>query len=220
MGALRGACSWQAVHPQLAQLEIQKRITTVFSISRVLSLSLSSAGPGVGDDPHFAIFLPSGKLLCYTVQGEHGFAFNLISNEKIHMNAMFVPDALREEVTWIGSLGIVVEETHYQGSNTTRIRFESKVNEIHINDKVTLAAKNIESITFRNGKMMISEGPMAEGFRYPSVQVNLDDLGMSFTVNFTGEHLDMMWNRLEEREDSHGLIGRSLIQLLQSLNIQ
>ena len=102
-------------------------------------------GPDIGDDPHFAVTLASGRTLCYTVQGEHGFAFNLISNKKLYMNAMFVPDALREEVTWIGSLGIVVEETHYQGSNTTRIRFESKVNEIHINDKVTLAAKNIGS---------------------------------------------------------------------------
>ena len=171
------------------------------------SLFTSSTGPSVGDDPHFAIFLQSGKLLCYTVQGEHGFAFNLISNEKIHMNALFVPDSHREEVTWIGSLGIVVKNTHFQGSNTTRIRFESKVNEIHINDKVTLEAKNIDTITFYNGKLLISEGPMAEGFRYPSVRVNLDDMGMSFTVNFTGEHLDMMWNKLQENEDSHGLIG-------------
>ena len=161
----------------------------------------------IGDDPHFAIFLPSGKLLCYTVQGEHSFVFNLISNEKIHMNALFVPDSKRDEVTWIGSLGIVVQNIHFQGSNTTRMRFESKLNEIHINDKVTLAAKNIEAITFRNGKLMISEGPMIEEFHYPSVRVNLDDLGMSFTVNFTGEHLDMMWNKLIENEDSHGLIG-------------
>ena len=176
-----------------------------------------SAGPGVGDDPHFAIFLPSGRLLCYTVQGEHGFAFNLISNAKIHMNALFVPDARREEVTWIGSLGIVVQDTHFQGSNTTRIRFESKLNEIHINDKVTLEAKNIEAITFHSGKMVISEGPMLEEFRYPSVRVNLDDLRMSFTVNFTGEHLDMMWHKLEENENSHGLIGKSLAFIQQSL---
>ena len=164
-------------------------------------------GPGLGDDPHFAIFLPSGKLLCYTVQGEHSFAFNLISNDKMHMNALFVPDSLREEVTWIGSLGIVIQNSYFQGSNTTRIRFESKINEIHINDKVILDAKNIEAITFHNGKLLISEGPVIETFHYPSVRVNLNDLGMSFTVNFTGQHLDMMWNKLKETEDSHGLIG-------------
>ena len=49
-----------------------------------------------GDDPHFIIALPGGKLLCYTVQGEHGFSFNLINNEMIvmHMNSKFVPDRL------------------------------------------------------------------------------------------------------------------------------
>ena len=160
-----------------------------------------------GDDPHFAIYLQSGKLLCYTVQGEHGFAFNLISNEKVHMNALFVPDSQREEVTWIGSLGIVVKNTHFQGSNTTRLQFDSKVNQIHINDKVTLEARNIDMLTFRNGKLSISEGPVIESFHYPSVRVNLDDLGMQFTVNFTGEHLDMMWNKLEQNQHSHGLIG-------------
>ena len=170
-------------------------------------------GPSIGDDPHFAIYMPSGKLLCYTVQGEHSFAFNLISNEKVSMNALFVPDAHREEVTWIGSLGIVVQNAHYQGSNTTKIQFDSKINRIHINDKVTLEAKNIDAITFRNGKLLISEGPMIESFHYPSVQVNLDDLGMRFTVNFTGEHLDMMWNKLEGNEQSHGLIGKDQLHV-------
>ncbi len=53
---------------------------------------------GGGDDPHFSIVLPSGRLLCYTVQGEHGFSFNLISNKKMTMNARFVPDSRRSEV--------------------------------------------------------------------------------------------------------------------------
>ena len=161
----------------------------------------------IGDDPHFAIFLPSGRLLCYTVQGEHDFTFNLISNDNVQMNAHFVPDSRREEVTWIGSLGIVVKNAHYQGLNTTKIRFDSKVNLIHINDKVTLEAKNIDVITFRDGKLLISEGPMIERFHYPSIRVNLDDLGMKFTVNFTGEHLDMMWNSIVGNTHSHGLIG-------------
>lgn len=167
-------------------------------------------GPSGGDDPHFAIFLSSGKLLCYTVQGEHNFAFNLISNEHMQMNALFVPDSVREEVTWIGSLGVIVQNTHFQGSNVTRLQFDAKVNLIHINGKVTLEAKNIDEITFRNGKLIISEGPIVDGFHYPSVRVNLQDQGMVFTVNFTGEHLDMMWNKLKGNQHSHGLIGKKI----------
>ncbi len=50
-------------------------------------------GPiGLGDDPHYSILLPSGQLLCYSVQGEHNFTFNLISNSLLQMNALFVPD--------------------------------------------------------------------------------------------------------------------------------
>ena len=123
------------------------------------------------------------------------------------MNALFVPDSAREEVTWIGSLGVIVQNTHFQGSNTTRLQFDAGVNLIHINNKVTLEAKNIDEITFRDGKLIISEGPIVDGFHYPSVRVNLQDQGMMFTVNFTGEHLDMMWNKLEGNERSHGLIG-------------
>ena len=139
--------------------------------------------------------------------------FNLISNDKIHMNALFVPDARREEVTWIGSLGVVLQNTHFQGSNTTRLRFDSIVNQIHINDKVLLEAKNIDEITIRNGKMHISEGPIIEVFHYPSVHVNLEDVGMRLTVNFTGEHLDMIWNKLEGNEHSHGIIGECMMSL-------
>ncbi len=108
---------------------------------------------GVGDDPHFSIGIAEGKMLCYTVQGEHGFAFNLISNEKVYMNAMFVPDSRREEVTWLGSMGIIVQSSGYKMSNATAMRFEVLNNKIYINDKIELEARNIEKLTFSNGKL-------------------------------------------------------------------
>ena len=162
----------------------------------------------VGDDPHFSIALPSGKLLCYTVQGEHGFTFNLISNKKIHMNAMFVPDSRREEVTWLGSMGIIIHSSSYKKSNGTALRFESKVNTIHIGDKITLKARNIEKLTFSNGKLTISEAPPVEGFKYPAVYVDLQDVGLSFTIKFMNEHLDLFWHSTGQViGDSHGIIG-------------
>jgi len=101
----------------------------------------------VGDDPHFSIVLLNGELLCYTVQGEFSFVFNLNINKKIHMNAMFVPDSRREEVTWIGSIGIVVQNCHYKQSNAPYLlRFETKGKKIYIGDKVVLEAKNVEKL--------------------------------------------------------------------------
>ncbi len=163
----------------------------------------------MGDDPHFSIILPSGEILCYTVQGEHGFTFNLISSDKLHMNAMFVPDSRREEVTWLGSIGLVVKDTHYQGSNVTKLQFNALTNEVHIGDKVTLHAKHIETITIKDGKLTISEAAPKETFSYPSVEVNVEDAGLHFTIKFTGEHLDMFWHGVSQKtKDSHGLIGK------------
>ena len=163
---------------------------------------------GVGDDPHFAVTLASGRTLCYTVQGEHGFAFNLISNKKLYMNAMFVPDALREEVTWLGTMGIVVNNNGYKKSNMTRLRFEAIKNKIHIDDQMVLEARNIEKITIENGKLTISEAPPVEGYKQPFVRVDLRDVELSFSVKFMTEHLDLYWHTTGHKtEDSHGLIG-------------
>ena len=168
----------------------------------------------IGDDPHFSIALPGGKLLCYTVQGEHGFTFNLISNERIHMNARFVPDSHREEVTWLGSMGIIVHNSDYKKSNGTALRFDAKTNRIHIRDKIALEARNIERLTFSNGKLTISEAPPVEGFKYPEVRVDLQDAGLSFTVKFMNEHLDLFWHSTGQViKDSHGIIGGSIIVL-------
>ena len=164
---------------------------------------------GNGDDPHFAVTLATGKTLCYTVQGEHGFAFNLISNQKVYVNAMFVPDAYRDEVTWLGTMGIVINNNGYKKSNMTKLRFEAIKNLIHIDNQMILEARNIERITLKNGKLMISEAPPTEGYKQPFVRVNLKDVELSFSIKFMTEHLDLYWHSTGQKTaDSHGLIGR------------
>ena len=163
----------------------------------------------IGDDPHFAVSLSSGELLCYTVQGEHGFAFNLISNERLYMNAMFVPDAYREEVTWLGTMGIVVNNNGFKKSNMTKLRFVAIENEIHIDNQMVLQARNIEKITLENGKLTVSEAPPIDGYKTPFVRVNLNDVDLSFSVKFMTEHLDLYWHSTGQKTtDSHGLIGK------------
>ena len=162
----------------------------------------------MGGDPHYSIMLPSGQLLCFSVHGEKNFPFNLISNKKLYMNAMFVPDALREEVTWLGTMGIVVNNNGYKKSNMTRLRFEAIKNKIHIDDQMVLEARNIEKITIENGKLTISEAPPVEGYKQPFVRVDLRDVELSFSVKFMTEHLDLYWHTTGHKtEDSHGLIG-------------
>lgn len=174
-----------------------------------LSVTIHDDEIGMGDDPHFSIYLPSGEMLCYTVQGEHGFAFNLVNNKQLIMNAKFVPDARREEVTWLGAMGIIIQNNNYGGSNDTKLRFEAQEKTLYINDKVVLSAKNIEKLTFSNGKMTISEAPPVEGFHYPSLLIDLQDVEVSFTIKYTNQHLDMFWHSTGKKvTNSHGLIGR------------
>ena len=89
-------------------------------------------------DPHYSILLPTGQLLCFTVHVQSGFSFNLISNKQMHMNALFVQDPRREEITWIGSLGVVLRVTKYKHSIVTKLRIDAIEKKIYVGDKVTL----------------------------------------------------------------------------------
>ena len=172
----------------------------------------------VGDDPHFAVGLPDGKLLCYTVQGEHGFAFNLISNKRLYMNAMFVPDAKRKEVTWLGNMGIVIKNHGLKKTNMTKLRFQAIKNLIHIDDQMSLDARNIDKLTFENGKLTISEALPVEGYKQPMVRIDLVDVELSFSIKFMTEHLDLFWHSTGQKlADSHGLIGKEAASVFVSL---
>ena len=167
----------------------------------------------MGGDPHFSILLRSGQLLCYSIQGEHGFTFNLISNDKIQVNALFVPDSRRDEVTWIGGLGIIAKGSRYRQKNDTRLQFKAEEQKIYINDGVILNAKGIRKIHLTNGKLTLSESESKHG--PAEVDVVLKDVGLEFSVRFVkGNHLDMVWRKVvNQSRNSHGLIGKMTLKL-------
>ena len=126
------------------------------------------------------------------------------------MNALFVPDAIRSEVTWLGSLGVVIKNNAFKRSNTTKMRFVADTKKIYIGNKIKLNADAVEKLTFVNGKLQISEAERDDSQKtHLEVQVDLMDLGLSFAVWFVkGNHLDMKWNNvLQQPKNSHGIIG-------------
>lgn len=161
---------------------------------------------GLGGDPHFSVLLPNGQLLCFSIQGEHGFVFSLISNKILHMNAKFISDSKRSEVTWIGSLGIVVRS---KKANTSKIRFEASNNMVYVDDKISLNAHNVKKLTLANGKLSVTESDQTvRKNAHTQVQVDLHDVGITFTVYFVKDHIDMVWNKVRKQpKDSHGIIG-------------
>ena len=163
---------------------------------------------GMGGDPHFIVLLPSGQQLCFTVQGEKDFAFNLITNDLLVMNAVFTEDKLREEITWISSVGIIVKSPYHR-SKTTKLRFDASDRMIYVGDKVTLQAQKVDRLVFAKGKLTISESVRKKAVKRPEVYVDLEDVGLSFTVKFVKDrHIDLSWSRVSEQpRRSHGLIG-------------
>ena len=166
----------------------------------------------MGGDPHFSILLPTGQLICYSVQGEQGFTFNLISNSMMQVNARFVPDPRREEVTWIGAMGIVVKGSKYKKSNVTKLRFVASEGKVYLGEKAKLDATGVGEIRLAKGKLTLDENER-EG-NTAVVNVALEDVGLEFSVRFVreghkGSHLDMMWKKVEQQsQESHGLIGK------------
>ena len=164
----------------------------------------------MGADPHFNIMLPSGQSLCFTLQGEHGFVFNLVSNRLLQMNALFIPDPVRSEVTWLGSMGLVVKNNHFRKSNVTKLRLVADERMIYVGSKIKLNAESVKKLSFANGKLKITD-VVREGEQKirPEVQIELMDHGLSFVVRFVkGTHLDISWNNvLEQPERSHGILG-------------
>jgi len=184
-----------------------RKLKLLKSIKLCSSISPIPDSGSMGGDPHFSIVLPDNEMLCYTVQGQPGSVFNLISNERFHMNALFVPNSGQRNATWIGSLGFVIGNG-LQLSNSTKLIFDATSKSISIRDGVTLDAKDLRKLQLVNGELLTSMSNTKKHHGSPRVSVVLEDVGLQFTVRFTQKHLEMFWQSMGSlSKDSHGLIG-------------
>ena len=167
-------------------------------------------GPsGIGLDPHFAVLLPSGHQLCFTVQGEQGFVFNLIQSPQLIVNALFVPDSLRNEVTWIGSLAVIVRNGFSKISNKTTLRFEAANRTIYINEENHVLVQNIRLIKFSNTHMEITGNYKSQD---SNIHIHIKNIGLKFSVNYVDQHLDILFHLIPSSNkrscDYHGILGQ------------
>ena len=163
----------------------------------------------IGSDPHFAIRLPGGSLLCYSFQGLVNSTFNLVHNDQLQMNALFVPDDTNYDNTWLGSIGITV---HHDGKKVTTLKFIGAGQLVKIADRVRLDARTIEKLTFRSGELSLLKIPLERSPRYPRIHVSFEDSGVDFVVSFTkNNHLDLYWhNTGAPSKHSSGVVGNSI----------
>ena len=124
----------------------------------------------------------------------------------MQVNALFVPDAVRSEVTWIGELGIVVKGAKYKLLNDTKLRFVAAEKMVYLDQSTTIAAEGVEKIQLTNGKLTLVK--RTRNSSLAEIVVLLEDVGLGFSVRFVkGNHLDMVWKKVSQQPNSHGLIG-------------
>ena len=160
----------------------------------------------IGSDPHFAIRLSGGALLCYTFQGQSNTIFNLVRNDQLQMNALFVPDDTDYDNTWLGAIGITV---HHDGKKMTTLQFTAADQLVRIGERVEFEAKTIKKLSFQEGKLTMLEVPSNYTPRYPRVHVEFVDTGLEFTIKFTkSNHLDLYWHNIRvPSKRSGGVVG-------------
>ena len=159
-------------------------------------------------DPHFIVSLQSGKMLCYSIQGYPGLAFNLIHSKTIIINAQFV-DSVGDtsEATWIGKLAVISQHAH----KTQMVIFDSVNKEVIIFGYGKIKAAVIKSITFyEHGKVKYLQA-IKKQVGNPTVHVEYIKEQASFDVEFHKNHLDVNWNlQYDKLNELDGLIGKFL----------
>jgi hypothetical protein len=163
----------------------------------------------IGSDPHFAIRLSGGALLCYSFQGLVNTTFNLVSSNHLQMNALFVPDETDYENTWLGSIGITVR---HDGKKMTTLQFTGANQLAKIGERVQLDARTIKKLIFRSGELSLLEFPLEHSPRHPRIHVTFEDSGIDFIVSFTkNNHLDLYWHNIGvPSKHSSGVVGNPL----------
>jgi len=165
---------------------------------------------GTYGDPHFIVPLQSKQVLCYSIQGYPGLAFNLISNKNFIINAHFVDSMGDEnEATWIGKLAVIPRN----GNKSDAVVFDSINQEVIMVGQGSFKAAVINQIIFNeNGKISVkfTKG-MMKHVGNPTVHVEYTKPHAHFNVSFLHNHLNVDWSfQYENLPEMHGLMGKHI----------
>ena len=176
--------------------------------------------PGAGMDPHFAVPLLNGQDLCYSLQGEPYFAFNLISDPTISINSYFIPPengkAFSEFATFLGDIGILVQPEECKGhcnpEDITKIVISASDRSVLLGGSRTKLKNRHVKVFVENGTATIKLGNVLRKEDHPSLTVTVTQPPLSFIVQFVNEHLDLIVRDFSGISSSaHGIMGKSCV---------
>ena len=148
-------------------------------------------------------------MLCYSIQGYAGLAFNLIHSKSIIINAQFI-DSINDttEATWIGKLAVISQHV----PKVQIAIFDSIKKEVIIFGYGKIKAAVIKSITFYESGRIKCLQAIKEEAGNPTIHVQYIEEQANFVVEFHKNHLDVNWNlQYDKLHELHGLIGEYII---------
>ena len=167
----------------------------------------------VGCDPHFFLPLANGDHMCFSIQGEPNFAFNLISDKYIKLNGQFVLPAEEEShtisnvSTFLGDLGLVI--TNQKTNSSTVIKVSAVDHSVLVGNSLTIVKDRPVTVSvFEKVSTSVDAHVQTTRLRDESAWLFISTDGFGIKVRFYKKHLDMFLTKTNGlTKDAHGLIG-------------
>ena len=180
-------------------------------------------GASMGDDtsiardPHFYLPLANGDHLCFSVQGQPNFAFNLINDPYIQLNGQFVLPAEDESnvianvSTFLGDLGMVIQNQHTAASKAVVIHVSAQDHSVKVGNSLTIVKDEPVVVNIFNHMVTIGVSTNKQTSNLTndeSAWLYVNTEGFGIKVRFYKKHLDMFFTKTTGlSKDVHGLIG-------------
>ena len=168
----------------------------------------------VGCDPHFFLPLANGDHMCFSVQGEPDFAFNLISDKYIKLNGQFVLPAEDEShtianvSTFLGDLALVI--VNRDTNSTTAVKVSAVDHSVLAGNSLTAIVKDkpVTVNVFEKVTVNVDAHIQTNRLKDESAWLYINTDGFGIKVRFYKKHLDMFLTKTNGlTKDAHGLIG-------------
>jgi len=167
----------------------------------------------VGCDPHFFLPLANGDHLCFSVQGEPDFAFNLISDKYIKLNGQFVLPSEEESrkihnvSTFLGDLALVI--INQEKNSSTIIKVSALDHSVLVGDSLTIVKdKSVTVNVFKKVTTIIDAHVQTNRLKDESAWLYINTDGFGIKIRFYKKHLDMFLTETDGlTRHTHGLIG-------------
>ena len=152
--------------------------------------------------------------MCFSIQGEPNFAFNLIRDKFIQLNAQFVLPAEEEShtignvSTFLGDLGLAIK--NQETGDVTVIKVSASDHSVLVDHSLTVVEDKPVRVDVFNREVTIKVDTCVQTNRLmdESAWLHINTDGFGIKVRFYKKHLDMFLTKTDGlTKDAHGLIG-------------